>query len=102
VLGSQSLTVLRDSIFCLTDVNLNNVERQENAKPAEMATGNPLKLTDPSGYFYIGGTFYNDMRDDEATDCSEPIRRHLRYVGPINLELAWFVLSLHGASDGVI
>ncbi|PRQ20626.1 putative snRNA-activating protein complex, subunit 3 [Rosa chinensis] len=52
VLGRQSLTELRDKIYCLTD----HVMRK-----------------DPSGYFLIEDTFYNDLRDPSALDYSEPI-----------------------------
>ncbi|GJM92113.1 hypothetical protein PR202_ga08544 [Eleusine coracana subsp. coracana] len=56
VLGSQFLTDLRDSIYCLTD-NLMKRAGQH----------------DHSGYFLIEDTFYNDTRHYSATDYSKPI-----------------------------
>ena len=54
--GSQRLTDLRDALVCPADVNLR-------------ALGMPV----PSGFFYIEGTFYNDMRAPSSMDYSEPI-----------------------------
>ncbi|GKA34482.1 snRNA-activating protein complex subunit isoform X1 [Tanacetum coccineum] len=56
VLGRQFLTELRDNIKCLTDEIMNLAGKH-----------------DPSGYFLIEDTFYNDLREDNATDFSEPI-----------------------------
>ncbi|KAK3162807.1 hypothetical protein QOZ80_1BG0094070 [Eleusine coracana subsp. coracana] len=56
VLGSQFLTDLRDSIYCLTD----NLTKQAGQH-------------DHSGYFLIEDTFYNDTRHCSATDYSKPI-----------------------------
>lgn len=56
VLGSQSLTDLRDNIYCLTDKLM-------------QAAGE----YDPSGYFLIEDTFCNDLRDTSAIDYSKPI-----------------------------
>ncbi|KAL9666414.1 hypothetical protein QQ045_000745 [Rhodiola kirilowii] len=57
VLGRQTLTELRDCIYCLT----NQVMER---------TG---QYYSPSGYFLIEDVFYNDMRDENATDYSKPI-----------------------------
>lgn len=57
VLGSNTLTDLRDRIYCRSDIDLK-------------ATG----LNVPSGCVYVEGTFYNDMRNSEAIDYSYPIR----------------------------
>ncbi|BDA46278.1 snRNA-activating protein complex subunit 3 [Coccomyxa sp. Obi] len=56
VAGSQRLTDLRDALVCPADVNLR-----------------ALGIAVPSGYFYIEGTFYNDMRAPDSVDYSEPI-----------------------------
>ncbi|KAK0597377.1 hypothetical protein LWI29_024664 [Acer saccharum] len=61
VLGLQTLTELRDRIYCLTD--------QIMQKAGEH---------DPSGYFLIEEVFYNDMRDPFAIDYSEPVFDWLR------------------------
>nr|XP_010921639.1 snRNA-activating protein complex subunit isoform X2 [Elaeis guineensis] len=56
VLGSQTLNELRDNIYCLTD------------KLMEIAG-----QSDPSGYFLIEDTFYNDQRNHSSIDYSKPI-----------------------------
>lgn len=77
LVGSQRLTELRDALFCLAETNLKNVEREENARRS--VTGAPLlKLSNPSAYIYIEGTFYVDRRHPEAVDLSEGIRADLR------------------------
>ncbi|XP_062146664.1 snRNA-activating protein complex subunit-like isoform X2 [Alnus glutinosa] len=61
VLGRQSLTELRDKIYCLTD--------QVMQKAGQY---------DPSGYFLVEDVFCNDLRDPSAIDYSEPIFDWLR------------------------
>ncbi|KAL9681610.1 hypothetical protein QQ045_013395 [Rhodiola kirilowii] len=56
VLGRQTLTELRDSIYCLTNQVMERTGQYS-----------------PSGYFLIEDVFYNDMRDENATDYSRPI-----------------------------
>lgn len=56
VLGSQTLTELRDKIRCLTDMVMQKADAY-----------------DPSGYFLIEEIFCNDTRDPSAIDYSEPI-----------------------------
>ncbi|KAM0947268.1 putative snRNA-activating protein complex, subunit 3 [Dioscorea sansibarensis] len=56
VLGRQLLTELRDNIYCQT-VKLMQISGKH----------------DPSGYFLIENTFYNDLRDPSAIDYSKPI-----------------------------
>ncbi|PSC69390.1 snRNA-activating complex subunit-like isoform X2 [Micractinium conductrix] len=80
VLGSQSLCELRDRLFCVADSNLEAFEREENRR-LERAGRPPVQLKKPSAYFYIEGTFYNDLRHPEAADYSEPIRRYNREQG---------------------
>ncbi|KAL5581566.1 hypothetical protein UlMin_014008 [Ulmus minor] len=56
VLGRQTLTELRDKIYCLSD--------QVMQKSGQH---------DPSGYFLIEDVFCNDLRDPSAINYSEPI-----------------------------
>ncbi|KAH7429514.1 hypothetical protein KP509_09G053200 [Ceratopteris richardii] len=64
VLGSQMLTTLRDKIYCLTDKLMQK-----------------LNYFLPSGYFCIENVFYNDMRDPDAIDYSDPILKWMHYQG---------------------
>ncbi|XP_050288171.1 snRNA-activating protein complex subunit isoform X3 [Quercus robur] len=61
VLGRQTLTELRDKIYCLTDQMMQKAGQH-----------------DPSGYFLIEDVFCNDLRDPSAIDYSEPIFDWLR------------------------
>ncbi|XP_062161552.1 snRNA-activating protein complex subunit-like isoform X2 [Alnus glutinosa] len=61
VLGQQSLTELRDKIYCLTDQVMQKAGQH-----------------DPSGYFLVEDVFYNDLRDPSAIDYSKPIFDWLR------------------------
>ncbi|XP_038689429.1 snRNA-activating protein complex subunit isoform X2 [Tripterygium wilfordii] len=61
VLGRQTLTELRDKIYCLTDSVMQKAGQH-----------------DPSGYFLIEDVFCNDLRDPSAIDYSEPIFDWLR------------------------
>lgn len=61
VLGGQTLTELRDKIYCLTDQMMRKAGQH-----------------DPSGYFLIEDVFCNDLRDPAAIDYSEPIFDWLR------------------------
>ncbi|KAK4584501.1 hypothetical protein RGQ29_022288 [Quercus rubra] len=56
VLGRQTLTELRDKIYCLTDQMMQKAGQH-----------------DPCGYFLIEDVFCNDLRDPSAIDYSEPI-----------------------------
>lgn len=56
VLGSQPLSALRDRLYCLTD---------ELARKSNVDT--------KSSFFLIEDVFYNDMRDSDAKDYSQPI-----------------------------
>ncbi|KAJ2157412.1 hypothetical protein GGF46_004536 [Coemansia sp. RSA 552] len=61
VLGSQSLTVLRDAFYCISDFLVSQRdETNENTKDQKVS----------SSYFFIENTFYNDMRSPSATDYS--------------------------------
>ncbi|XVE92128.1 hypothetical protein REPUB_Repub01dG0070500 [Reevesia pubescens] len=61
VLGHQTLTELKDKIYCLTDQVMQKAGQH-----------------DPSGYFLIEGIFLNDLRDPSAIDYSKPIFDWLR------------------------
>ncbi|KAK1392293.1 snRNA transcription factor [Heracleum sosnowskyi] len=56
VLGRQSLSELRDKIYCLTDKLMETAGQR-----------------DTSGYFLVEDVFYNDLRDASAIDYSKPI-----------------------------
>ncbi|KAJ4810048.1 snRNA-activating protein complex subunit [Rhynchospora pubera] len=56
VLGSQMLTDLRDNIYCLTDKVMKAVGK-----------------SDPSAYFLIEDTFYNDLRQHSSIDYNRSI-----------------------------
>jgi len=74
VLGSQHLTELRDVLYCLTEVNLKNVEAEERRKRGEGAP--ELHLSKPSAYFYFEGTFFVDSRHPESKDYSQVIIKY--------------------------
>ncbi|XP_037495224.1 snRNA-activating protein complex subunit isoform X4 [Jatropha curcas] len=61
VLGRQTLTEMRDKIYCMTDQVMQKAGQH-----------------DPSGYFLIEDVFYNDMRNPSAIDYSDPIFDWLR------------------------
>lgn len=85
VLGSQNLTELRDSLYCLTETNIGNVERDENMRCPSTA---PLSLSQQPSYFYIEGSFFIDTRNNnnvttntsDASDLSEGIRKYLKHI----------------------
>ncbi|KAK7363888.1 hypothetical protein VNO77_06048 [Canavalia gladiata] len=62
VLGEQTLTALRDKIFCSTDQVMHKAGQH-----------------DPSGYFLIEDVFCTDLRDPSAIDLTRPILDWLRY-----------------------
>lgn len=55
---------------------------QENAHLARSGQ-QLLQLRKPSAYFYIEGTFFNDLRHPLAEDYSAPIRRYNRRGGAV-------------------
>eukprot|EP00775_Hariotina_reticulata_P001254 gene1254-1594_t len=57
-LASNSLAELRDAISCPVD---------------KLAAG--LRSVNPAGYFFLGGTFYDDTRAAAASECSQPVRQ---------------------------
>ncbi|KAJ1427096.1 snRNA-activating protein complex, subunit 3 [Sesbania bispinosa] len=56
VLGGQTLTALRDKIYCSMDHVIQKAGQH-----------------DPSGYFLIEDVFYTDVRDPSAIDLTRPI-----------------------------
>lgn len=67
LLGSNTLTDLRDKILCTNDVgcsiNIDSIHKSD-LKPKELY---------PSGLIFIDNTFYNDFRNENAIDYSEVI-----------------------------
>ncbi len=57
---SLPLSALRDALYCVTDVNINNMNPQASSK---------------NSYFYIEGAFFLDTRHTEGfEDYSQPLR----------------------------
>ncbi|GBL95754.1 snRNA-activating protein complex subunit 3 [Araneus ventricosus] len=69
VLGCQYLTELRDKIDCVSDKAIPGDYSDYPDLPPETTCKDLYK----SGFFYIDGTFYNDMRHADCRDYSEPI-----------------------------
>lgn len=78
VLGSTSLCSLRDSIYCVMDENVKNVETEYNNMRLQQRQ-EPEKIYDGSAYFYVEGTFFEDRRHAPEEDLSAPIVQYLRY-----------------------
>lgn len=69
VLGSQFLTEVRDLIVCQSDATVAGEFSEDPAAPLNLKCEEFYK----SGFFYINGTFYNDMRDRMNKDYSKKI-----------------------------
>ncbi|XP_043746597.1 snRNA-activating protein complex subunit 3 isoform X2 [Cervus elaphus] len=69
VLGSQKLTELRDSICCVSDLQIGG----EFSNTPDQAPENISKDLYKSAFFYFEGTFYNDKRYPECRDLSRTI-----------------------------
>ncbi|XP_054635411.1 snRNA-activating protein complex subunit 3 isoform X1 [Dunckerocampus dactyliophorus] len=67
LLGSQSLTELRDAICCASDLQVSG----ELSNTPEMAPDFISKDHFKSAFFFFEGVFYNDMRYPECRDISE-------------------------------
>lgn len=74
VYGSQTLTSLRDRIYCpfehiaqYKDCNISDLNNVDNYRNDEITY---------SGFFFIEKTFYNDLRYDKCKDYSKPIIEH--------------------------
>lgn len=83
LLGHHTLADLRERIWCPADLNAVGVQQVDTvAKPATRA-GDVYK----SGFFYIEGTFYNDLSHEGNIDYSEVVRNWAcpaRGVGPFD------------------
>ncbi|MEE6459095.1 hypothetical protein FKM82_000537 [Ascaphus truei] len=66
VLGSQNLTELRDTINCVSDLQIGG----EFSSTPDLAPEHICKDLFKSAYFYFEGVFYNDMRYPECRDIS--------------------------------
>ncbi|XP_042548875.1 snRNA-activating protein complex subunit 3 isoform X2 [Dipodomys spectabilis] len=69
VLGSQKLTELRDSICCVSDLQIGG----EFSNTPDQAPEHISKDLYKSAFFYFEGTFYNDKRYPECRDLSRTI-----------------------------
>ncbi|CAL4097232.1 unnamed protein product, partial [Meganyctiphanes norvegica] len=85
VLGSQRLSTLRDALVCVNDLAVN---KDFSADPRlEYLSCLPNSSVEmPSGFFYINGVFYDDMRHVDSKSYSEHIVRWVRTrkeIGPM-------------------
>ncbi|XP_062827973.1 snRNA-activating protein complex subunit 3 isoform X4 [Anolis carolinensis] len=71
VLGNQNLTELRDSISCVSDLQIGG----EFSKQPDQAPENISKDLYKSAFFYFEGVFYDDRRHPECRDLSRLIHR---------------------------
>nr|XP_006629898.1 PREDICTED: snRNA-activating protein complex subunit 3 isoform X1 [Lepisosteus oculatus] len=69
VLGSQKLTELRDSICCVSDLQVSG----EFSNMPDLAPEHINKDHYKSAFFFFEGVFYNDMRYPECRDLSQTI-----------------------------
>ncbi|XP_013406021.1 snRNA-activating protein complex subunit 3 isoform X2 [Lingula anatina] len=69
VIGSNTLTDLRDKYSCVADFSVPG----EFSEDPDMPQDNRAKDLFKSGFFFIEGTFYNDMRYDDCRDYSKVI-----------------------------
>ncbi|XP_011306648.1 snRNA-activating protein complex subunit 3 [Fopius arisanus] len=81
MLGNQTLDKLRDKINCISDLS---IARDLSDEPLGRGGGIANRDVYKSGFFYIEGTFYNDMRDETNKDNSAVIRTwgEARELGP--------------------
>jgi len=82
LLGHHTLTDLRERIWCPADLNAVGAQQVDTLHCPATRAGDIYK----SGFFYIEGTFYNDLRHPDNIDYSEVIRNWAqdgsRGVGP--------------------
>ncbi|XP_017693408.1 PREDICTED: snRNA-activating protein complex subunit 3 [Lepidothrix coronata] len=69
VLGSQKLTELRDSISCVSDLQIGG----EFSSQPDQAPEHISKDLYKSAFFYFEGIFYNDRRYPECRDLSRTV-----------------------------
>nr|XP_056722660.1 snRNA-activating protein complex subunit 3-like [Euleptes europaea] len=86
VLGSQKLTEVRDSISCVSDLQIGG----EFSSHPDLAPEHISKDLYKSAFFYFEGIFYNDMRYPECRDLSRTITEwaESRERGYTNLQAA--------------
>ncbi|XP_021365620.1 snRNA-activating protein complex subunit 3-like isoform X2 [Mizuhopecten yessoensis] len=86
VLGSQRLTELRDKISCVNDLTISG-DFSENP---DDTSGFYAKDVYRSGFFYMEGVFYNDLREVDSRDYSSEIRKWAaeqgRGIGPMTVQ----------------
>jgi len=82
VLDSTPLIALRDSMYCVMDENMKNVEREFN-KTSEQEGDPKEALVDRRAYFYMEGHFFEDRRCEPENEISAPILEFLRYVSMV-------------------
>merc|ERR550519_141162 len=82
MLGEHSLADLRDTIKCTADLNIVGQRQSDAITSPALRAGDQYK----SGFIYIEGCFYNDMRHRGNIDYSEVIRNWAsdpsRGIGP--------------------
>ena len=81
MLGSQPLTALRDRIYCLQDKSLDGPHTK-------------------SGYFFIEGKFYDDLRDPRALRYSESV--HVMFCTALSTPSEFVVVWCNGIRSPVI
>jgi len=69
VLGSQKLSDLRDKFNCLADAAIPE-DMSEDPNGPQLTRAQDIYT---SGFFYINGIFYNDMREMQSRDYSKVI-----------------------------
>ncbi|XP_048360218.1 snRNA-activating protein complex subunit 3 [Sphaerodactylus townsendi] len=86
VLGSQKLTEVRDSISCVSDLQIGG----EFSSCPDLAPEHISKDLYKSAFFYFEGIFYNDMRYPDCRDLSRTITEwaESRERGYANLQAA--------------
>ncbi|KAK7078715.1 small nuclear RNA activating complex, polypeptide 3 [Halocaridina rubra] len=80
LLGSQNLSDLRDALICINDLGVNqDFSADPQIHHLSHVPNNSIQF--PSGFFYINGVFYNDVRDLDAKLYSDNIikwaKRHV-------------------------
>lgn len=74
LLGSQKLTELRDALICINDLGVNQ-DLSDDPQLFRLSYLPNNSVMYPSGFFYINGVFYNDVRHPEAKLYSDNIIR---------------------------
>ncbi|XP_068233606.1 uncharacterized protein Pbp49 [Palaemon carinicauda] len=72
LLGSQKLTDLRDALICINDLGVNQ-DFSPDPQIYHLSHLPNNSVCYPSGFFYINGVFYNDVRHPEAKLYSDNI-----------------------------